>query len=571
MRLPYYLLFLFVLLCTCVRAQMTVGPGGSLSVAPRVEARDILIVSQDLTVKAGGTLYLNGLINVYGDFDLAGTLDLTVSGDQRDTQFGNLFVDGTTTLAASLNVARGGGYDPIGQVDYAIINAFAVTGAFVTENLPDADWSVVTTPTQVLLRLDKAPPAFELAFLRGEPAGRYVELDWGTTIERGSSYFGVERLNGSTWTEIGRVNATGDESGGDFYTFPDRNPGSAPTVTYRLRMVADDASFTHSESISVERPTYGIDDVLVATSGSGVYVQPGAFVFVIGKDIDIRPGATLVNGGLVRGELDVRLDGAYATSLSGTTPILDYGYLVADNEASISGELTASLAADYLPAGETVYTLVAGAEVTGAFTTPAALPPGDWQMEYTPTEARLVANRASPAPVTWIAFTGTPDDGAVDLDWTTGSEENSDYFGVERQHPSGDWAEIGRVSAVGFSTEATDYDFTDPAPGATDPVLYRLRQVDFDGTFDYSSIVAVRLPAASSVSLFPNPATRTLFLSGRVPGRAYRITDVTGRTLLSGRLADTARPRIDLPVSLATGVYFLHFEGSETQRFQVIR
>jgi hypothetical protein len=199
-------------------------------------------------------------------------------------------------------------------------------------------------------------------------------------------------------------------------------------------------------------------------------------------------------------------------------------------------------------------------------------PPGDWVMTYTPTEALLEAVDIA-TPVDWLSFTGQPEAEGVLLDWVTAREENSDYFAIERQDERSDWLEIGQVTAVGFATEETVYDFFDPTPGPTDPVLYRLRQVDFDGTTDYSNIVAVRLPVEGELSLYPNPTTQSIYLKGNLPGRDYHIVDAVGRVVVSGRLPEEARPRIDLPLSMPTGLYFLQFVGERAaaRRFELIR
>ena len=67
------------------------------------------------------------------------------------------------------------------------------------------------------------------------------------------------------------------------------------------------------------------------------------------------------------------------------------------------------------------------------FSTRPTLPAGNWALDYSPSQVNLLVSPGNPAPVTWLDFTAAARDEAVDLKWTTGSEENSDYFGVERQ------------------------------------------------------------------------------------------------------------------------------------------
>ena len=95
-------------------------------------------------------------------------------------------------------------------------------------------------------------------------------------------------------------------------------------------------------------------------------------------------------------------------------------------------------------------------------------------------------------PVEWLSFTGEWQGKAAELNWQTGSETGSDHFAVERRNLAGTWEDIGTVAAAGTSIRTRDYGFLDETPGPTNPVLYRLRQVDLDGSFTHSAIVALR-------------------------------------------------------------------------------
>jgi len=71
------------------------------------------------------------------------------------------------------------------------------------------------------------------------------------------------------------------------------------------------------------------------------------------------------------------------------------------------------------------------------------------------------------------------------------------------------WNNIGTVAAHGNSSTPINYSFTDtkPANGTTE---YRLEMVDKNGSTAYSTVVAVRIGVATSVSVYPNPASNNV-------------------------------------------------------------
>lgn len=78
----------------------------------------------------------------------------------------------------------------------------------------------------------------------------------------------------------------------------------------------------------------------------------------------------------------------------------------------------------------------------------------------------------------------------VEVYWSTITEENNDYFTVQRTLDGRDYEDIGFVSGAGNSHEIKDYAFIDPFPydGTS---YYRIRQTDYDGQFSYSEVVSV--------------------------------------------------------------------------------
>lgn len=111
-------------------------------------------------------------------------------------------------------------------------------------------------------------------------------------------------------------------------------------------------------------------------------------------------------------------------------------------------------------------------------------------------------------PVDLIRFNGVLQDDAVHLDWATGSEINSDYFIIERSTDGQHYYPIGRMEATGNSFVEVNYHFIDENPIKGNG-YYRLRQVDYDGSFEYHKTVVVNSLTASvmeRINIFPNPA-----------------------------------------------------------------
>lgn len=116
----------------------------------------------------------------------------------------------------------------------------------------------------------------------------------------------------------------------------------------------------------------------------------------------------------------------------------------------------------------------------------------------------------TPVPVELTAFRCSVLDERVRLNWTTATELNNFGFEVERSMDRENWSSLGFVQGHGTSFSPKQYDYMDVDPDWSAGVLfYRLRQIDRDGTTDYSPIVrADRVGASAEVfgmNVFPQP------------------------------------------------------------------
>jgi hypothetical protein len=161
------------------------------------------------------------------------------------------------------------------------------------------------------------------------------------------------------------------------------------------------------------------------------------------------------------------------------------------------------------------------------------------------------------------------------LTFTTATELNNSHFVIERSSNNQTWAEIGQVRGAGTSTEEQSYTFTDEKPlvGAN---YYRLKQVDFDGKYEYSPIRVVQFGKTASVLLSPSPVADRLTVK---VAAAYEedaqvdIIAVTGQIVRSTILAaESTNLEVDV-TGLPKGIYTLRIiaAGQEqvTKQFQV--
>ncbi|MBL0176174.1 MAG: M20/M25/M40 family metallo-hydrolase [Ignavibacteria bacterium] len=204
--------------------------------------------------------------------------------------------------------------------------------------------------------------------------------------------------------------------------------------------------------------------------------------------------------------------------------------------------------------------------------------------KLTVASAMHLAQLVQPTPVTLASFTAEAEGRAALLRWSTASETNNAGFRIERAaYPSLEFEPVGYVPGNGTSAQAHEYRFLDTqAPRGK--LLYRLRQVDTDGSEDVSFVASVTIGIdAASVELlatYPNPAVTSTTVAFSLPEAmtaTLRVHDLLGRQV--AELASGPRPAgmHAVPVSVAalrTGTYLLVLEtprGTASRRFSVMR
>ena len=189
-------------------------------------------------------------------------------------------------------------------------------------------------------------------------------------------------------------------------------------------------------------------------------------------------------------------------------------------------------------------------------------------------------------PVELTSFTACIIYGKIRLDWTTATELNNSGFEIERRNikeeKTNDWKKIGFVNGQGTSTEIHNYNFVDDNPEAGKS-YYRLKQIDFDGTYTYSNIAEVDFSLPVQFSLeqnFPNPFNPVTSIKYAISDKQFvqlKIFDAIGNevaTLVNRELSAGNYEIVFDASGLSSGVYFYKISAGnfvETKKMMLLK
>lgn len=179
-------------------------------------------------------------------------------------------------------------------------------------------------------------------------------------------------------------------------------------------------------------------------------------------------------------------------------------------------------------------------------------------------------------PVNWLSFTANIfENNKVKLNWSTSIEINNDYYEIQRSVNGTEYVPIGRVAA-GTSTGINYYEYNDlkPVKGIN---YYRIKQVDNDGKFSFSTIrLADIKDLIANMKIYPNPAVgqTSIFMSTAAKRLDILLTDMTGKTLLQKTMQGVeAGQQINLQLNAFTkGMYLLKLKtewGTQTEKLLI--
>lgn len=171
-------------------------------------------------------------------------------------------------------------------------------------------------------------------------------------------------------------------------------------------------------------------------------------------------------------------------------------------------------------------------------------------------------------PVEFTGFTASVTNNKVHLQWRTSTEVNNQGFEIERASlsamPGQGWEKIGFVPGFGTTTEPKSYSFKD-IDVMNGLYKYRLKQIDFNGSFEYSDVVEVQINIPDKFVLeqnYPNPFNPSTTIKYQIPNTGFvtlKIFDVLGNEVAT--LVNEEKPSGEYEVEfgaeeLSGGIYF---------------
>jgi hypothetical protein len=191
---------------------------------------------------------------------------------------------------------------------------------------------------------------------------------------------------------------------------------------------------------------------------------------------------------------------------------------------------------------------------------------------------------SSPLPVKLLQFTGISLNDDAKLNWATANETNNKGFFVERSLDGKLFETVKFVDGAGNSNRLINYQMIDKnafAPANVNVLYYRLKQLDFDGKFNYSSIVKIvktESKISDNVKMYPNPFTNEInvsFVSASNQTATIEILDIQGKLIQTNSVnvfAGFNNLAINNLNVLNNGFYFVRLTvNGEKQTFKLVK
>ncbi len=180
-----------------------------------------------------------------------------------------------------------------------------------------------------------------------------------------------------------------------------------------------------------------------------------------------------------------------------------------------------------------------------------------------------------PLPIELSSFSGEEINCEIELIWQTLTETNSSHFMVQKSKDGVTFSDLDRVEAARFSNAPLSYNYIDETPGIYN--YYRLKQVDLDGSYEYSYIIKIDSDCYEPgiingiTEIYPNPTNtgRTIrvqvYTSDIQTGADLIIRDISGRLMYCKNIAlDAGANTVAfIPDRLTPGLYFVQVRSDE--------
>ncbi len=164
-----------------------------------------------------------------------------------------------------------------------------------------------------------------------------------------------------------------------------------------------------------------------------------------------------------------------------------------------------------------------------------------------------------PLPVEMQAMTAECNNGEVTIRWTTATEINNDYFTVEKSIDGIIFEALGVVDGAGNNNQLRHYTLNDN-DARTGDNYYRIKQTDYNGQFEYYSVLSTTCLAAE-INIYPNPNNGVFTLEGAEKNSNIEISDISGHIVYQMNLS-SSKTNLDLSY-LSKGIYLITIHSSK--------
>lgn len=167
-----------------------------------------------------------------------------------------------------------------------------------------------------------------------------------------------------------------------------------------------------------------------------------------------------------------------------------------------------------------------------------------------------------PLPTELVYFDGFVQDEHNILVWETASENNIDYYQIDRSKDGLDWEFVEKVNALGSSQQINQYSTVDQDQ-TSGIIYYKLSQIDLDGSTKLSQTLSLINNANAAMIIYPNPTNDFVIVQLEQNNRykTLKVVDAFGKQLNQVEIGDTFTLEIQLPAK--TGIYFIQAEGED--------
>lgn len=168
-------------------------------------------------------------------------------------------------------------------------------------------------------------------------------------------------------------------------------------------------------------------------------------------------------------------------------------------------------------------------------------------------------------PVELISYNAEKIDGLNIVSWTTGMEQGNDYFSIEKSINGVDFKSIGEVSGAGVSNTEVDYSFVDYESSMD--AYYRLKQVDFDGAYEYSPVAFVRGKHEKAMTMKIKESGKFIKINPGSTSSTLEIYNIYGALVKKKIVSDVSIVNYsDLPLGIYT-VVVSNLNNNFSQKF----